>query len=150
MMPDTPSIPEVKGVQQPSEIQVARHLMELETVGVTLVRDAIPTKLLHRLRTAFDRAVSNVQVAKPPEEWSWESNEPGVVDFFRAYERDSAFEELMDLKSVYPILAAALRGGHGRRPGEPRLLSGPVCQHLPGGTDSKMAWHRDGDYIRLT
>lgn len=150
MAADTISFAEANRVKQPSEVQIARHLMELETVGVTLVRNAIPTALCARLRVAFDRAVSNVQVAKPPEEWSWESNEPGVVDFFRAYERDSVFEELMDLNSVYPILAAALRGGHGRRPGEPRLLSGPVCQHLPGGTDSKMAWHRDGDYIRLT
>ena len=149
-MSEGAGLTEVAEIKQPSEADMARHLMELETVGVTLVRDAIPASLLQRLRAAFDKVVSGVQVAKPPEEWSWESNEPGVVDFFRAYERDSAFEELMNLQSVYPILARALRGGHGRRPGEPRLLSGPVCQHLPGGTDSKMAWHRDGDYIRLT
>ena len=50
-------------------------------------------------------------------------------------DRDPAFEELMDLPSVYPVLARALREGRGREAGEPRLLSGPVCQHLPGGTD---------------
>ena len=141
---------EIETVREPSEAEMARHLMELETAGVTLVPNAIPAPLLSRLRTAFDTAVTNVQRSKPQEEWSWESDEPGVVDFFRAYERDPAFEELMDLPSVFPILARALRGGHGRPAGEPRLLSGPVCQHLPGGSDSQMAWHRDGDYIRLT
>ena len=107
---------EPEEIARPSEEEMARHIMELETTGLTLVRDAIPTELLQRLRVAFDKAVSNVKAAKPKDEWSWESNEPGVVDFFRAYERDSAFEELMDLPTVYPILAKAMRGGHGRRP----------------------------------
>ena len=48
---------------------MARHLMELETIGVTLVQNAIPTQLLQRLRVAFDKAVDNVRATKPKEEW---------------------------------------------------------------------------------
>jgi hypothetical protein len=73
--------------ERASEAEMARHLMELETVGLTLVHHAIPPELLQRLRVAFDRAVANVQTSKPQEEWSSESDEPGVVDFFRASER---------------------------------------------------------------
>ena len=55
----------------------------------------------------------------------------------------------MDLPSTFPVLAAALRGGRGGLPGEPRLRT-PVTQLLPGFTPSTNAWHRDGGHIRLT
>ena len=78
-----------------------------------------------------------------------ETNDPGVVDFFRAYELDPAFEPLMDLPTAFPILAAALRGGRGGMAGEPRIRT-PVTQLLPGATPSTNAWHRDGGHIRIT
>ena len=58
----------------------------------------------------------------------------------------------MDNPRVLPLLKAAMAGGRGRPASEggPRLLSGPVTQHLPGGTPGGQMWHRDGDYLRCT
>ena len=125
------------------------HLLELEQDGLTVIRNAIPPMLLQTLRSSHDQICQRIRDHAPLSEWSFESDEAGVVDFFRAFELHPCFEELMDLPTVFPVLAAALRGGHGREPGEPRC-GGPVCQFLPAGVGSKMAWHRDGDLIRLT
>jgi hypothetical protein len=125
------------------------HLAELEQHGVTAIRNAIAPALLEALRSAHDEVCERIRRNTPRSEWSFESDEPGVVDFFRAFELHPCFEELIDLPTVFPVLAAALRGGRGRDPGEPRC-GGPVCQYLPAGTGSEMAWHRDGDLIRLT
>jgi hypothetical protein len=88
------------------------------------------------LRAAHAQAVAAVRRHRPLAEWSWESDHVGVVDLFRAYEIDPAYEELMDLPSVFPIVQAAITGGRGRpaHAGGPRLLSGLVTQHLPAGT----------------
>ena len=133
-----------------SPLEMETHLMELECVGVTAIRNAIAPPLLAELRAAHDEVCARIRRNVPPEEWSWENPDyPGVVDFFRAFEHHAVFEELLDLPTVFPILAAALRGGRGREAGEPRC-GGPVCQYLPAGVGSKMHWHRDGDLIRLT
>jgi len=125
------------------------HLAELEQHGLTVIRNAISPPLLQSLRAAHDEICQRIRQNTPRSEWSFESDEPGVVDFFRAFEHHSCFEELLDLPTVFPVVAAALRGGRGRAPGEPRC-GGPVCQYLPAGVGSKMGWHRDGDLIRLT
>ena len=133
-----------------SPLEMETHLMELECVGVTAIRNAIAPPLLAELRAAHDEVCARIRRNVPPEEWSWENPDyPGVVDFFRAFEHYAVFEELLDLPTVFPVLAAALRGGRGREAGEPRC-GGPVCQYLPAGVGSKMHWHRDGDLIRLT
>jgi len=125
-----------------SPLQMETHLMELECVGVTAIRNAIAPPLLAELRAAHDEVCARIRRNVPPEEWSWENPDyPGVVDFFRAFEHHAVFEELLDLPTVFPVLAAALRGGRGREAGEPRC-GGPVCQYLPAGVGSKMHWHR--------
>jgi len=112
------------------------HLAELEQHGVTAIRNAIAPALLEALRSAHDEVCERIRRNAPRSEWSFESDEPGVVDFFRAFELHPCFEELIDLPTVFPVLAAALRGGRGRDPGEPRC-GGPVCQYLPAGTGSE-------------
>jgi hypothetical protein len=136
----------------PHELKLEAHLVELESAGFTLIPDAIPTLLLARLRLAHARITARVRRARPEPEWSWESDEPGVVDYFRAYELDPAFEELMDLETVFPVVDAAVRQGRGRaaHPGGARLLSGPVTQHLPAGSRTGQHWHVDGDFLRCT
>ena len=126
--------------------------MELESVGFTLVRDAISPPHLVRLRAAHAAATDQMRQCRPEPEWSWESDNTAVVDYFRAYELHPAFEELMDLPTVFPIVDAAVRQGRGRRGHAlgARLLSGPVTQHLPAGTPTGQSWHRDGDFIRCT
>jgi hypothetical protein len=126
-----------------------RHLEELEQQGFTAVPAAIPPHLLLPMREAFDATCDAIRRTKPPEHWSQETNDEGAVDFFRAYEISPAFEPLMDLPSVFPILAAALRQGRGGLVGEPRIRT-PVTQLLPGHTQSTNKWHRDGGHIRLT
>jgi hypothetical protein len=130
-------------------LAIEAHLTELEQNGLTVIRNAVPPNLLQALRSAHDDICQRVRNNTPPSEWSFESDEPGVVDFFRAFELNPCFEELMDLPTVFPVLASALRGGRGRDPGEPRC-GGPVAQYLPAGVGSKMSWHRDGDLIRCT
>jgi hypothetical protein len=136
----------------PKELKLEAHLAELECAGFTLIPDAIPPALLKRLRLAHARTTATVRAARPASEWSWESDEPGVVDFFRAYEVDPVFEELLDLEAVFPVVDCAVREGRGREkhPGGARLLSGPVTQHLPAGSLTGQQWHIDGDYIRCT
>ena len=136
----------------PEDHRLSVHLLELESLGYTIIPEAIPQPLLARVQDAHRRAVAAVKAKKPEAEWSWESSNAGVVDYFRAYELDPAFEELMDNPRVLPLLKAAMADGRGRPASEggPRLLSGPVTQHLPGGTPGGQMWHRDGDYLRCT
>lgn len=125
------------------------HLADLEEQGFTVVPSAIPLEILLPIREAFDATCDAICRLKQRKHWSQESNDDGVVDFFRAYEIAPAFEYLMDLPTTFPILAAALRTGRGGLEGEPRLRT-PVTQLLPGHTPSTNAWHRDGGHIRLT
>ena len=125
------------------------HLQGLERDGFTIVPAAIPSHLLAPMRLAFERICAAVRQTRAPEFWSNETNDAGVVDFFRAYELDPSFEPLMDLGAVFPILDAALRQGRDGRSGVPRLRT-PVTQFLPGNTPSTNSWHRDGGHIRLT
>jgi hypothetical protein len=139
----------VVDVQGYMDGEIERKLAELELHGFTVVPSAISPELLLPIREAFDATCDAIRRSKAREHWSQESNDRGVVDFFRAYEVSQAFEALMDLPSAFPILAAALRGGRGGPAGEPRLRT-PVTQLLPGHTPSTNAWHRDGGHIRLT
>eukprot|EP01043_Picozoa_sp_COSAG02_P084824 COSAG02_NODE_22588_length_747_cov_1.049383_1_plen_202_part_10 len=115
---------------------IEHKLAELELYGFTVVPSAISPELLLPIREAFNATCDAIRRSKPREHWSQESNDDGVVDFFRAYEISPAFEPLMDLPSTFSVLAAALRT--------------PVAQLLPGKTPSTNAWHRDGGHIRLT
>jgi hypothetical protein len=115
------------------------------------VDDAIPPPLLARLQANHKQLVKRVKETTPPEDWSWESDKPGVVDKFRLYGLDSAYEELLTLPKVFPIIDRAIREGRGRKghPGGPRLYH-EMAQHMPAGTPGGQSWHRDGDYIRCT
>jgi hypothetical protein len=95
--------------------------------------------------------VKRVRETTPPEEWSHESDKPGVVDKFRLYGLDPAYQELLTLPKVFPIVDRAIREGRGRKahPGGPRLYH-EMAQHMPAGTPGGQSWHRDGDYIRCT
>ena len=87
--------------------------------------------------------VKRVRETTPPEEWSWESDKPGVVDKFRLYGLDPAYEELLTLPKVFPIVDRAIREGRGRKPhpGGPRLYH-EMAQHMPAGTPGGQSWHR--------
>jgi hypothetical protein len=82
---------------------------------------------------------------------SWESPKLGVVDAFRLYAMDDAYEELLTLPKVFPIIDRAIREGRGRpgHPGGPRLYH-EMMQHHPAGTEGGQGWHRDGDLLRCT
>ena len=92
----------------PEDHRLSVHLLELESLGYTVIPEAIPQPLLARVQDAHRRAVAAVKAKKPEAEWSWESSNEGVVDYFRAYELDPAFEELMDNPRVLPLLKAAM------------------------------------------
>ena len=62
-----------------NSVAMETHMMELECLGVTAVRGAIAPPLLQRLRAAHDRVCGTIRRNAPPEEWSYESDEPGVV-----------------------------------------------------------------------
>ena len=115
--------------------------------------------------------MKNIKEHKPEEEWSWESDNDGLVDWcvtaqgpapflavhsasatrFRLYDLDWAYEELLTLPKVYPIIERAIKEGRGRpgHEGGPRLYH-EMAQHLPAGTPGGQSWHRDGDLIRCT
>ena len=133
------------------ELRVEAHLIELEAMGYTVVEDAIPPALLARLQANHRQLIQRVRECKPPEEWSMESDKPGVVDAWRLYGMDPAYEELLTLPNVFPIIDRAIREGRGRpaHTGGPRLYH-EMAQHMPAGTPAGQSWHRDGDYVRCT
>ena len=71
-------------------------------------------ELLRRLQANHRQLVKRVKESKPPEEWSMESDKAGVVDAWRLYAMDSAYEELLTLPKVFPIVNRAVREGRGR------------------------------------
>ena len=87
--------------------------MELESMGFTIVHNAIPPPLLRRVKMAHAQACQRIRDAKPRTDWSWESDNPGVVDYFRLYALDPAFEELLTLPSIYNIVQRAFTEGRG-------------------------------------
>jgi hypothetical protein len=131
----------------PDGLEVDAHLVELESMGYTIVHGAIPPKLLARLQKCHAQAVKRIKECKLAADWSWESDNPGVVDYFRAYALDPAYEELLTLPSVMPIVRRAIIEGRGA----PAIPSGPklvheMVQHAPGRTAGGQMWHRDGNY----
>lgn len=105
------------------------------------VNDAIPPALLARLQANHKQMVKRVRQTIPPEEWSHESDKPGVVDKFRLYGLDPAYQELLTLPKVFPIVDRAIREGRGRKahPGGPRLYH-EMAQHMPAGTPGGQSW----------
>lgn len=123
----------------PAENELTAHLAKLEYQGYTLVPDAIPPPLLQEIRAKFDKLVNNhAQVTT-----TICDEATGIVDLNRLYELDPVFEHLMDLPTVFPILAAAMEG-------DVTLLGGSIGHYLPPHTPSDMRWHIDGDYLRCT
>ena len=173
----------------PPELKIEAHLVELESMGYTVVRstqthhsptlrlsrccsqvdDAIPPATLKRLQENHRQMMRNIKEHKPEEEWSWESDNDGLVDWcvtvqgpapflavhsactfrhatrFRLYDLDWAYEELLTLPKVYPIIERAIKEGRGRpgHEGGPRLYH-EMAQHLPAGTPGGQSWHRCG------
>ena len=90
----------------PVKNELVAHLAKLEYQGYTLVPDAVPPPLLQEIRAKFDELVANH--AQVPTAICDETT--GIVDLNRLYELDQVFEHLMDLPSVFPIIAAAVEG----------------------------------------
>ena len=111
-------------------------------MGYTVVDDAIPPPLLKRLRANQAQLVKRIKETTPVEDWSWESDKPGVVDKFRLYSLDAAYEELLTLPKVFPIIDRAIREGRGRKghAGGPRLYH-EMAQHMPAGTPGGQSWY---------
>lgn len=125
----------------PADDALEMHLAMLDTVGYTVIHDAIPPALLAQVQGMFDRVVEHPERYPSAKiDGREEDNGPGIVEFHKAYEIDPACKGLMDLPSVFGIAQEAYR----RRGGEIRLLSGPVCQHVPARIGSSMNWHADG------
>ena len=129
----------------PPELKIEAHLVELESMGYTVVDDAIPPATLKRLQENHRQMMKNIKEHKPEEQWSWESDNAGLVDWFRLYDLDWAYEELLTLPKVYPIIERAIKEGRGRpgHEGGPRLYH-EMAQHLPAGTPGGQSWHRCG------
>ncbi len=117
------------------------HLALLDTAGYTVVPNAIPPQMLTQVQAMFDRVVEHPERYPSAKVDGREAdNGPGIVEFYRAYEIDPVCKDLMDLPCVFRIAKEAYR----RRGGDIRLLSGPVCQHVPAQIGSSMNWHSDG------
>ena len=132
----------------PADLREEAHLMELESMGFTIVHDAIPEDLLRRLKVCHEQACRRIRECKPQADWSWESDNPGVVDYWRLYAMDPVYEELLTLPSIYNICQRAIIEGRGG-PGIEPHPAGPVlvhemAQHAPGYTPGGQKWHQDG------
>ena len=125
----------------PVEDDLEMHLALLDTAGYTVVPNVIPLPLLARVQALFDRVVEHPERYPSAKVDGREADTgSGIVEFYRAYEIDPACKDLMDLPAVFRIAKEAYR----RRGGDIRLLSGPVCQHVPAQIGSSMNWHSDG------
>jgi hypothetical protein len=125
----------------PTDNELEMHLAMLDTAGYTIVPNAIPPALLLQVQRMFDAVVEHPERYPSAKIDGREAdNGPGIVEFHRAYEIDPVCKGLMDLPSVFGIAREAYR----RRGGDIRLLSGPVCQHVPARIGSSMNWHADG------
>lgn len=125
----------------PAEDELEMHLALLDTAGYTVVPNAIPPPLLARVQAMFDSVVEHPERYPSAKVDGREADKgPGIVEFYRAYEIDPVCKGLMDLPAVFRIAEEAYR----RRGGDIRLLSGPVCQHVPAQIGSSMNWHSDG------
>lgn len=60
----------------PADLREEAHLMELESMGFTIVHGAIPPDLLRRLKVCHAQACARIREAKPEADWSWESDNP--------------------------------------------------------------------------
>jgi hypothetical protein len=132
----------------PRDLKEEAHLMELESMGFTIVHDAIPPGLLRRLKICHRQACERIRQCKPKADWSWESDNEGVVDYWRLYALDPCYEELLTLPSIYNICQRAIIEGRGG-PGMEPHPAGPVlvhemAQHAPGHTPGGQMWHQDG------
>ena len=117
------------------------HLAALDTQGYTLIPAAIEQPLLGQLQAHFDAVVTHPERYPSAKDGGREAdNGPGIVEWYRAYEIEEACKAIMDLPGVFGIAKEAYR----RRGGDIRLLSGPVCQHVPAQVGSSMHWHSDG------
>lgn len=146
----TVDVPDVEAMTE-EQLRVESHLVELESMGFTIIDDALPPPLLARLKENQLQVVDRVRSSKEPERHSWESPKEGVVDAFRLYAMDDAYEQLLTLPKVFPIIDRAIREGRGRpgHAGGPRLYH-EMMQHHPAGTEGGQGWHRDGDLLRCT
>jgi hypothetical protein len=132
----------------PADLREEAHLMELESMGFTIVHDAIPPDLLRRLKICHEQACQRIRESKPKADWSWESDNEGVVDYWRLYALDPVYEELLTLPSIYNICQRAIIEGRGGPAMEPHpagpILVHEMAQHAPGHTPGGQQWHQDG------
>ena len=135
----------------PADLREEAHLMELESMGFTIVDGAIPADLLRRLKICHAQACQRIRDVKPKADWSWESDNPGVVDYWRLYALDACYEELLTLPAIHNICQRAIVEGRGGPHMEPHP-AGPVlvhemAQHAPGHTPGGQSWHQDGNSL---
>ena len=76
----------------PVDLKDEAHLVELESMGFTIVEDAIPPALLEKIKVCHAQACKRIRERKPKADWSWESDNPGVCDYWRAYALDPVYE----------------------------------------------------------
>lgn len=114
-------------------------LSQLKWQGYTFIRNAIEPSLLRQIRGRFDQLVQDWETTHT----AVRNVENGIVDLNRIYELDPIFENLMDLPTVYPLIEEVLEG-------DITLLGGAIGHFLPAKTPSRMSWHCDGPYLRLT
>ena len=127
----------------PPELREEAHLMELESMGYTIVHEAIPPQLLKKIKLAHNQAIERIRSSKPEADWSWESDNPGVCDYWRLYQLDPVFEELLTLPSIFNIIKRAFKEGRGRPATDEGIrLMHEMGQHLPAKTPGGQAWHR--------
>ena len=132
-------------LEMPPELREEAHLMELESMGYTIVHEAIPPQLLKKIKLAHNQAIERIRSSKPEADWSWESDNPGVCDYWRLYQLDPVFEELLTLPSIFNIIKRAFKEGRGRPATDEGIrLMHEMGQHLPAKTPGGQAWHRDG------
>lgn len=126
--------------------QLFMHIKRLEHTGYTVVPDALPSDRLLPIRERFDALIAdhkNVPTAIIDGD-STSVKGVGSIDLTRFFELDPLFEDLMDLRTVFPIVQA-IRGY------DVALLASAIGNYRSPHSPAATLWHRDGGpFIRLT
>ncbi len=130
----------------PAEHELHTHIHRLTYQGFTVVPQAIPPDLLRAIRARFDALIedhANVPTAVVDQSYSSRPG-GGSIDINRLFELDPVFEDLMDLPTVFPIVAAVVEN-------DVALLSSAMGNYRAPHSSAATRWHRDGGgYMRLT
>ena len=121
--------------------------MRVRTQGVTVIPNAVNGEMLRRLRGQFDE--QEARLARG-EDVPLCHRDPatGVMSLTNLPLQDPAFGALLDLPAVMPLVERMMRERCG---GDSAVVLDMADGHKhPAGFGSDLAWHVDGELVRLT